>query len=69
MNTKKCQYCAEVIALEAIKCKHCGELLTEEAKQEKKQHEVSVKKESRSGALTWLIVLGVIALLAALTGI
>ena len=38
------------------------------AKEEKKQHEVAVKKESRSGALTWLIVLGVIALLVALLG-
>ena len=39
------------------------------AKEEKKQHEVAVKKESRSGALTWLIVLGVIALIVALTGL
>ena len=69
MNTKKCPYCAEDIASEAIKCKHCGELLTDEAKEEKKQQEVAVKKESRSGALTWLIVLGVIALLVALIGL
>ena len=69
MSTKKCPYCAEEIASEAIKCKHCGELLTDKAKEEKKQHEVAVKKESRSGALTWLIVLGVIALLVALIGL
>jgi len=34
-----------------------------------KSLEVAVKKESRSGALTWLIVLGVIALLVALIGL
>ena len=69
MKQKKSQYCAEEIASEAIKCKHCGELVTDEAKEEKKQQEVAVKKESRSGALTWLIVLGVIALLVALIGL
>lgn len=25
-NKKKCQFCAELIASEAIKCKHCGEI-------------------------------------------
>ena len=43
--------------------------INDKAKEEKKQHEVAVKKESRSGALTWLIVLGVIALIVALTGL
>lgn len=25
METKKCSFCAEDIALDAVKCKHCGE--------------------------------------------
>ena len=31
-ETKKCPFCAEVIALEAKKCKHCGEFLDNELK-------------------------------------
>lgn len=62
MATKKCKYCAEEIDENAIKCKHCGEFLTKESKK-------TAVKESRSGLVTFLIVLAIIALISALFGL
>ena len=29
-ETKKCPFCAEEIAVEAVKCKHCGEFMNKD---------------------------------------
>jgi len=61
MPTKPCPYCAEPIDDNAVKCKHCGEFLTKQAKKES-------AKDSQSGLMTTLIVLGIIALVSLLLG-
>jgi hypothetical protein len=68
--TKPCPYCAEPIQEAAKKCRFCGEYLEEnlrnEAKKEKEKPQV-VKHKS-GGLVTFLVVLGIIALLAFLIG-
>jgi predicted nucleic acid-binding Zn ribbon protein len=75
METKKCPYCAEIISIDAKKCKHCGEFLDETLRFEQQSKnksdapkEIIVKNES-SGLVTFLVVLGIIALLVYLFGI
>lgn len=57
-STKKCPFCAEEIARDAVKCKHCGEYLTDAAKAESRQG-----KQNMGCLLTTLVVLAIIALI------
>ncbi len=71
MLTKKCEYCAEEINVDAKKCKHCGEYLTDDLRN--KQPNINEKKviveHKRGGLMTFLIVLAIIALIVMLVGI
>jgi len=71
--TKECPYCAEEILVAAKKCKHCGEFLDDELK---KNSEPEVEKESvvyvkqeKNGLVTFLVILGIIALIMVITGV
>lgn len=62
---RKCPYCSEVIAAEAIKCKHCGEWLTDD-EDETRDNLASNEPEQKGyilGALAGGVVAGAICTL------
>ena len=70
-DTKQCPYCSEEILTTAKKCKHCGEYIDGELRKSRaesaKQEKIVVEQKS-SGAVKFLVILAIIALIAALTG-
>ena len=70
-DTKQCPYCSEDILTTAKKCKHCGEYIDGElrkARVESTKQEKIVVEQKSSGAVKFLVILAIIALIAALTG-
>ena len=70
-DTKQCPYCSEEILITAKKCKHCGEYIDGElrkARVESTKQEKIVVEQKSSGAVKFLVILAIIALIAALTG-
>jgi hypothetical protein len=62
--TKKCPYCAEEIASEAIKCKHCGEFLTStNIQQESLNNRTNTSRENKDETLAIIgLVIPILAL-------
>jgi uncharacterized membrane protein YvbJ len=72
-ETKQCPYCSEEILETAKKCKHCGEYIDGELRKARaasssKQEKIVVEQKS-SGAVQFLVILAIIALIALLTGL
>ena len=69
---KQCPYCSEEILITAKKCKHCGEYIDGELRKARmtssKQDKIVVEQKS-SGAVKFLVILAIIALIALLTGL
>ncbi len=61
MSTKKCQFCAEEIQVEAIVCKHCGRELSKSITRKDIVHPRKGKKAIVVGSLLgWSGLIGII---------
>lgn len=69
METPKCPFCAEEIAVDARKCKHCGEYLDPELKREREESGSGDGKGKKPWLIVaWLLVVLLIIIIAGALG-